>query len=260
MFLALGSITTGVLDSVSDGHGVPFVGIFNVVCYRWIYRRVEFHSQTLMKLEERRELAVLEAVERDEQITQRSLASALGIALGLANLYLKRLVRKGYIKCVNVRSNRLLYLITPNGIVEKTRLTYEFIDYSLDLYRGVRKNLKAALEPLVESGLTSIAIYGTGEASELAYLSLREQGIEPVAIVDVAAGGRFLGMSVQSVADLSVTNYDRIIVASLDNGEAIRNELVRRGVDRDSILLILHKLGNSVSISNEGRERVRKHT
>ena len=50
-----------------------------------------------MKIEERRELAVLEAIEKDEQITQRSLASALGIALGLANLYLNRLVRKGYI-------------------------------------------------------------------------------------------------------------------------------------------------------------------
>ena len=213
-----------------------------------------------MKLEDRRELALLEAVERDEQITQRSLASALGIALGLANLYLKRLVRKGYIKCVNVRSNRLLYLITPTGLVEKTRLTYEFIDYSLDLYRGVRQNLKTVLEPLVQAGLTNIAIHGTGEAAELAYLSLREQGIEAAAIFDVCPGGRFLGMIVQSISDLDVKNYDRIIVASLDNGEAIRDELVRRGVDRDSILLILHKLGNSVSTSNEGRARVRKHT
>ena len=212
-----------------------------------------------MKIEERRELAVLEAIEKDEQITQRSLASALGIALGLANLYLKRLVRKGYIKCVNVRSNRLLYLITPNGIVEKTRLTYEFIDYSLDLYRGVRQNLKTALEPLVQSGLTNIAIHGTGEAAELAYLSLRQQGIEPVAIIDVVSGDRFLGMTVQSITDLDATNYDRIIVASLDNGEAIRDELVRCGVDKDSILLLLDKLGNTVSIRNEGRERVRKH-
>ncbi len=213
-----------------------------------------------MKLEDRRELALLEAVERDEQITQRSLASALGIALGLANLYLKRLVRKGYIKCVNVRSNRLLYLITPTGLVEKTRLTYEFIDYSLDLYRGVRQNLKTVLEPLVQAGLTNIAIHGTGEAAELAYLSLREQGIEAAAIFDVCPGGRFLGMIVQSISDLDVKNYDRIIVASLDNGEAIRDELVCRGVDRDSILLIRDRLGNSVSTSNEGRARVRKHT
>jgi len=213
-----------------------------------------------MKLEERRELAVLEAIERDEQITQRSLASALGIALGLANLYLKRLVRKGYIKCVNVRSNRLLYLITPNGIVEKSRLTYEFIDYSLDLYRGVRQNLKALLEPLVQAGLTNIAIYGTGEAAELAYLSLREQGIEPVAIFDTVSGGRFLGMTIQSIDVLTATNYDRIIVASLDNGETIRDELVLCGVEKDKILLLLNKLGKTVSISTEGRERARKRT
>jgi DNA-binding MarR family transcriptional regulator len=213
-----------------------------------------------MKLEERRELAVLEAIEQDEQITQRSLASSLGIALGLANLYLKRLVRKGYIKCVNVRSNRLLYLITPNGIVEKSRLTYEFIDYSLDLYRGVRQNLKAVLEPLVNAGLTKIAIHGTGEAAELAYLSLREQGIEPVAIVDVVSGGRFLGMTIQSTEDLVATNYDRIIVASLDNGEMIRDELVCCGIEKDKILLLLNKLGKTVSISTDGRERGRKHT
>ena len=216
--------------------------------------------QRIMKLEERRELAVLEAIEQDEQITQRSLASSLGIALGLANLYLKRLVRKGYIKCVNVRSNRLLYLITPNGIVEKSRLTYEFIDYSLDLYRGVRQNLKAVLEPLVNAGLTKIAIHGTGEAAELAYLSLREQGIEPAAIVDVVSGGRFLGMTIQSIDHLAETNYDRIIVASLDNGETIRDELVFCGVEKDKILLLLNKLGKTVSISTGRRERGRKHT
>ena len=213
-----------------------------------------------MKLEERRELAVLEAIEQDEQITQRSLASSLGSALGLTNLYLKRLVRKGYIKCVNVRSNRLLYLITPNGIVEKSRLTYEFIDYSLDLYRGVRQHQKAVLEPLVNAGMTNIAIHGTGEAAELAYLSLREQGIEPGAIFDGVPGGRFLGMTIQSIDDLDTTNYDRIIVASLDNGETIRDELVRCGVEKDKILLLLNKLGKTVSISTEGRKRGRKHT
>ena len=88
---------------------------------------------------------------------------------------------------------------------------------------------------------------------------MRQQGIEPVAIIDVVSGDRFLGMTVQSVTDLDATNYDRIIVASLDNGEAIRDELVRCGVDKDRILLLLDKLGNTVSIRNEGRERVRKH-
>jgi len=104
------------------------------------------------------------------------------------------------------------------------------------------KDLKAVLEPLVNAGLTNIAIHGTGEAAELAYLSLREQGIEPAAIFDDVSGGRFLGMTIQSIDDLTATNYDRIIVASLDNGETIRDELVLCGVEKDKILLLLNKL------------------
>src|SRR6266481_4209551 len=133
-----------------------------------------------MDVEARRDLKLLEAVEQDSRVTQRGLATKLGIALGLTNIYLKRLIRKGYIKCINVQSNRLLYLITPQGIAEKTRLTYEFMDYSLHLYREVRQHLSHVLRPCKEDGTERIAVYGTGEAAELAYLSLREQGLEPV--------------------------------------------------------------------------------
>jgi predicted transcriptional regulator len=79
-------------------------------------------------VEAHRDLRLLEAVHQDSRVTQRGLASKLGIALGLANIYLKRMIRKGYIKCVNVQPNRISYLVTPRGIAEKARLTYEFMD------------------------------------------------------------------------------------------------------------------------------------
>src|SRR3954470_24722029 len=124
-----------------------------------------------MDIESHRDLKLLEAVEQDSRVTQRSLATKLGIALGLTNIYLRRLIRKGYIKCINVQSNRLLYLITPQGIAEKSRLTYEFMDYSLYLYREVREHLSEVLRPCREGGAQRIAVFGTGEAAELAYLS-----------------------------------------------------------------------------------------
>src|ERR1041384_6953123 len=92
-----------------------------------------------MDIEAHRDLKLLEAVEQDSRVTQRTLATKLGIALGLTNIYLKRLVRKGYIKCVNVQPNRISYLITPRGIAEKARLAYEFMDYSLHLYSEVQR-------------------------------------------------------------------------------------------------------------------------
>ncbi len=189
-------------------------------------------------VESRRELTVLEAVEQDRHITQRNLAAKLGVALGLTNIYLKRLIRKGYIKCVNVQSNRLLYLITPQGIAEKTRLTYEFMDYSLHLYREVRQHLTHVLRPCRDEGVSRIAVYGTGEAAELAYLSLREQGLEPVAIFTIDGGGMFLGIPIRPIADCLVIAFDRLIVATLEKPDGSIALLVAAGVPAEKLLML----------------------
>jgi DNA-binding Lrp family transcriptional regulator len=168
-----------------------------------------------MDIEAHRDLKLLEEVAQNSRVTQRSLATKLGIALGLTNIYLRRLVRKGYIKCVNVRSNRITYLITPRGIAEKARLTYEFIDYSLHLYGDVRRHLRTVLQDCAAAG-RRVAIYGRGEAAELAYLSLKECGLEPVAIFDLEGDRTFLGMPVRPVHEHAAIEYDLMIVASLE--------------------------------------------
>ena len=177
-----------------------------------------------------RDLRLLEALHGDQEITQRRLSTKLGIALGLTNLYLKRLVRKGYVKCVTVPRNRMRYLVTPRGIAEKTRLTYEFMEHSLRLYRETRRHLRTALEGVVKDGCTNIAIYGTGEPAELAYISLKELGLEPVAVFDAKAGGSFLGMPVRPVVEHSSVDYDMMIVASLGLSGPHMMRLLQAGV------------------------------
>src|SRR6187549_2630640 len=126
-----------------------------------------------MDLESRRDLQLLEALEHESTITQRMLATRLGIALGLTNLYLKRLIRKGYVKCVTVSPNRLIYSLTPKGMARKARLTYEFMKYSLDFYRDARQHLRRSLAQAVAQQ-TRIAMYGTGDAAELVFLLVRD--------------------------------------------------------------------------------------
>ena len=187
-----------------------------------------------MDTEARRQLQLLEAVEEDSRVTQRGLATKLGIALGLTNIYLKRLVRKGYIKCVNVQSNRLTYLITPRGIAEKARLTYEFIDYSLHLYSEVRQHLRAMLHECAVSG-ARVAIYGRGEAAELAYLSLKEFRLEPIAIFDEQGGQEFLGMPVRAIAEHETVPYDLIVVATLESSGQQWSNLIRDGIPAEKL-------------------------
>jgi DNA-binding Lrp family transcriptional regulator len=187
-----------------------------------------------MDLEAHRDLKLLEAVEQDAHVTQRRLASRLGIALGLANIYVKRLMRKGYIKCVNVQPNRISYLITPRGIAEKARLTYEFMDYSLHLYKEVRQHLREALQECAEAE-RKVAIFGRGEAAELAYLSLKESGLEPVAIFDADGGDMFLGMPVRHISEHRTMAYDLMIVASLEKSPHVVDNLLHEGVPADKL-------------------------
>ena len=187
-----------------------------------------------MDVEEHRDLRVLEAVQQDSRLTQRGLASKLGIALGLANIYLKRMVHKGYIKVVNVQPNRISYLITPRGIAEKARLTYEFMDYSLHLYGEVRQHLRAALHECAAAG-KRVAIFGSGEAAELAYLSLKESGLDPVAVFDTEGGGVFLGMPVMPIAEHRTIDFDLMIVATLDRSGQPLQAVLDVGVPPDKL-------------------------
>src|SRR5437867_7795747 len=114
-----------------------------------------------------RELEILRAIGEGAALTQRALAERLGVALGLTNLYLKRLARKGYIKIAEfpkkpAARKRLRYLLTPRGITEKTRLTYEHVAYALNLYRRTRQTLREFLAALGDRGMKRVALYGVG--------------------------------------------------------------------------------------------------
>ncbi|HXD21625.1 MAG TPA: winged helix-turn-helix transcriptional regulator [Vicinamibacterales bacterium] len=190
-----------------------------------------------MDVESRRDLQLLRTLEQESSITQRTLASRLGIALGLTNLYLRRLIRKGYVKCVTASPNRLVYSLTPKGVARKARLTYEFMKYSLDFYRDARQHLRGSLAAAVAQQ-NRVAIYGTGDAAELVFLLLREMGLELVAVFGPEADGRFLGLPVLGIADHACVAYDVLIVAVLDRPAGTARLLRHHGVPQAKVLMV----------------------
>jgi DNA-binding MarR family transcriptional regulator len=196
-----------------------------------------------MERQGERDLEILTAIEEGAPLTRRALAERRGVALGLANLYLKRLARKGCIKIVEfprkpAARKRLRYLLTPRGMAEKTRLGYEHMTYSLQLYRRARQRLRESLGRLSESGAKRIALYGTGEAAELAYLTLKELGLEPMGIFAPQADGQFLGFPIRALADLGGQDFDVVIVATFERLEQPLLEILGRGVPRERILTL----------------------
>jgi DNA-binding MarR family transcriptional regulator len=189
--------------------------------------------------EAQRDLEILTELARGELVTQRRLAQRLGIALGLTNLYLKRLARKGYIKITTMPPRRIRYLLTPKGIARKSRLTCEYMEYSVHLYRETRQLLRQALRPVVERGKRRVAIYDTGEAAELAFLTLQELGLEVTAVFGQdGRRGTFVGLPVRPLADLTASEQDVVIVASFARPDGLIATLTARGLPRDRIVTL----------------------
>ena len=190
-----------------------------------------------MNVESRRDLQLLEALEQEAHITQRTLATRLGIALGLTNLYLKRLIRKGYIKSVTVSPHRLMYSLTPKGVARKARLTYEFMKYSLDFYRDARQHLRRSLGQAVGQQ-KRVAIYGTGDAAELVFLLIREMGLELVGVFGAGSNGHFLGFPVMDIEGHPDVAYDVLVVAVLERPGGTAKLLAHAGVPLEKMLML----------------------
>ena len=193
-----------------------------------------------MKTESYRELKVLEEFAADSNLTQRHLAKKLEVALGLTNLMIRRLVKKGYVKAVSLRQNRIRYLITPKGITEKTRLTYEYLEYSLHLYRRVREVLSERLREVSRRGGTNVIFFGTGEVAEIAFLTLKELGLNLVGVIDdQAAGGSFLGLPILRSEATPHLSFDCGIISSLNNGlDGLKRRLHALGVPGHKLIVI----------------------
>ena len=142
-------------------------------------------------------LGVLNAIEGNSALTQRSVARDLGIALGLANAYLKRAARKGWIKIQQVPPNRYAYYLTPKGFAEKSRLTAQYLSISFNFFRHARQQCAALFAECAARGWRRIALAGAGDLAEIAALCAAEQKIEIAGIIDRAqAGGTFAGLRV----------------------------------------------------------------
>jgi len=186
-----------------------------------------------------RELHVLQEIEKNPVITQRSLASKLGVALGLTNLYIKRLVHKGYIKVTTVPRGRIKYLITPRGIAEKSRLTCEYIQCSLSYFRDVRQRFNLVLAQLKQMGVERIVIYGVGELAELAYLSLQGMEFSFLGFVSERPEERFLSCPCHEITSIASLEFDAVLICDIVDVEGIKALLLAAGIPSQKVFALV---------------------
>ena len=160
-------------------------------------------------------LGVLTAIDRDSNTSQRTISRELDVALGLANAYLKRCVRKGLIKIKQVPRRRYAYYLTPQGFAEKSRLTAEYLSSSFNFFRKAREQISGLMQDCTKNGQVRVAFAGVSDLAEVGTLCAHDHPITLVGIVDASrAGQQFCGLPVRGTLD-ELGAVDIVIVTNL---------------------------------------------
>ena len=186
--------------------------------------------------EEERVLELLDAVGKQSNVSQRHLASNMGIALGLANSYLKRCIRKGFIKISEAPANRYLYYLTPQGFAEKSRLTAIYLSTSFAFYRKAGDSCTDVFNKCEMHAWQRILLYGMSDLAEIATLRAQEHGVQIVGILDPhTERRRFAGVSVWHSMQ-QVEPFDVCVLTEL-NSPLLSYEQLLKEVDKERILI-----------------------
>ncbi len=193
----------------------------------------------MMDHQDIRSLQILEEINNKHSPSQRDLARKLNISLGLVNSFIKRLARKGYLKITTIPRNRVKYILTPKGFAEKSRLTYEFIQYSFRFYKEALRKFEDLLNGFKKRGVKKVIFYGANDLAEIAFISLKSTDIALIGVVDdLKKGDRFLDFTIKSIAELHRVKFDMIIITTIESSEDIFDKLIQKRIPREKIIML----------------------
>ena len=189
-----------------------------------------------------KEFMVLDMIEKDPRVKQRTMSKSIGIAVSMINNYLDDYEEKGYITRNKVNTKIVEYYITKKGSERRKVLNIGFLSSAHRIYSTAKDNIEKFLSQIIDKGFKSILLYGAGEVAEMFLHVIRNDSSIPVkilAMIDDDSSKRkktILNTRVISRDDISKFNADGILISSYTHQEAIRSHLIEINYPSSKIL------------------------
>ncbi len=180
--------------------------------------------------QEMRELNLLQELEKNPIISQRELSNKFGIALGVTNACLKRMVGRGWIRITGFNHRKIGYYLTPRGFAEKAKLSLHLISWTVEHYSALKDVIGRKLLEMQNMGVERIVFYGVSDEMEVAYITLQGVNLKLVGIVedeDRMNQKEVFGFEIKEVGQVETLGPDAVLITSLA-GQEERVEKLRR--------------------------------
>lgn len=191
-------------------------------------------------------LTLLNNIEDKKKITQKSIATELGIAVGLVNVYVKRCIRKGWLKVKNIPPRRYAYYLTPEGFAKKTQLTADYLRHSFTFFRDSKKICSEMLRECMKKNFKKIALVGCSELTEVALLVCRNSSVKVKCIITDESKKSFFDIKICKFSKLP-KNLDVVLLTEINNSEKIYKQI--KLANKNIAILVPEILGISHKIS-----------
>jgi len=181
---------------------------------------------------------IFEHLEETPYMSNRIATAKLGVSIKLTHIVVTRLIDKGFIQITKRDGRSFFYFLTPKGIAEKARLTYEFLDFTKQFYQKARQRSSEVCQQLALSRVKFVALLGAGDLAEIAYLGMSEHSLRLTHVYDdSASSSTFMGLPVQAVDKMlppGKAKFTKVLVALYDPREPLLPQYLPKGVEADN--------------------------
>ena len=168
--------------------------------------------------QEIRELSLLQELEKNPIVSQRELSHKFGIALGVTNACLKRMVWRGWIRITNFNHHRIGYYLTPKGLAEKARLALHLISWTVQHYSTLKEIIEKRLLEMQNAGIERVVFYGVSDEMEVAYITLQGLNLKLIGIFedkDKINRKEVFGFELKDISEINNLKPDAVLITSL---------------------------------------------
>ena len=189
--------------------------------------------------QEIRELSLLQELEKNPIVSQRELSNKFGIALGVTNACLKRMVRRGWIRISSLNHHKIGYFLTPKGFTEKAKLTLHLISWTVKHYSTLKDMIGERLLEMQNRGVQRIVFYGVSDEMEIAFVTLQGLDLKLVGIVeDEEKINRkdVFGFELKAIQEIETLKPDGVLITSFV-GQDERGEKLKKLLDLQRVYI-----------------------
>jgi predicted transcriptional regulator len=188
------------------------------------------------------ELEILKHVEQSAHLNNRMVAGKLNCSVKLAHSLLKKMVQKGFFNIKKLNARRWDYYLTPRGVSEKARLTYEFLEFSMKSYKEARKKSSQVCKNIAETKNRDVVFIGSGDLAEICYLGVKEWGLNLIEVYDDTNKKRFMDIEIKPFSAL-------INTCNPSNTDLVCSTIINQGLTAKHLIICAYNKSRPMSKS-----------